>query len=137
MTEEIPETKVFATFERLNEFLDLQQTLLSLEIQEEPGVEAADKELLTQQSISAMVYFQLDLKCSYPHFISQLTEYQEQSYLLDPYLEQLVEPVVQCLKSHAKQSIAHPESRASSTRVRHIALLMYSYIKCRGYKTIS
>jgi hypothetical protein len=48
-----------------------------------------------------------------------------------------VEPVVESLKSHAKQSIAHPECKASSTRVKLIAFHMYNYIKCRGYKTIS
>ena len=55
MAEEIPEAKVFATFERFNEFVDLQKALLSLELQEEPGVEVENKELITQQTLGVMV----------------------------------------------------------------------------------
>ena len=56
MAEEIPEAKIFATFERFNEFIDLQKILLSLKLQEEPGIEAENKEHLTQQTLAAMVH---------------------------------------------------------------------------------
>ena len=56
MAEEIPEGKVFATFERFNEFLDLQKSLLALDLREEPGPEVESKEFLTQQTLNVMVY---------------------------------------------------------------------------------
>ena len=56
MAEEIQETKVFATFERFNEFVDLQKALLALELREEPGVEVEKKEYLIQQSLNVMVH---------------------------------------------------------------------------------
>jgi hypothetical protein len=56
MAEEIQETKVFATFERFNEFVDLQKVLLALDLREEPGVEVEKKEYLIQQSLSVMVH---------------------------------------------------------------------------------
>ena len=67
----------------------------------------------------------------------QLDEYQEQSYLLDPFLEKLVAPVVECLKVHANLYASGRGRPGSITRVGRVALLLYSYIKCRGYKTIS
>lgn len=67
---------------------------------------------------------------------AKLDEYQEQSYLLDPFLEHLVVPVAECLKSHAKVSVSAPGTVFTS-RVGRVALLLYQYIKCRGYKTIS
>jgi hypothetical protein len=66
----------------------------------------------------------------------KLDEYQEQSYLLDPYLEQLVVPVVESLKYHAKVSVS-ATGPILTDRVGRISGLLYQYIKCRGYKTIS
>jgi hypothetical protein len=70
-------------------------------------------------------------------FSRKLGEYQEQAYLLDPFLETLVAPVVERFKTHAKLSISDLGRRESSARVERVALLLYNYIKCRGYKTIS
>lgn len=56
MAEEIPEAKVFATFERFNEFRDLQKEFLTLDLQDEPGIEAENKEFLTQQTLCAVVH---------------------------------------------------------------------------------
>ena len=53
MAEEIPEPKVFATFERFNEFISLQKEFLAYK---ELGTEEENKEILTQQTLSAMVH---------------------------------------------------------------------------------
>ena len=64
MAEEMPEGKVFATFERFNEFFDLQKSLLALDLQEEPGAEVESKEYLTQQSLNVMVHLKFDFEPS-------------------------------------------------------------------------
>lgn len=69
MAEEMAEGRVFATFERFNEFLDIQKSLLALDLQEEPGVEVESKELLTQQSLNVMVYLEFDLNLRLSHYL--------------------------------------------------------------------
>ncbi|KAF5382770.1 hypothetical protein D9615_002931 [Tricholomella constricta] len=116
--EEVLEGKLFGAFERHGEFSNLQQSFLELNLFETPSEEEEKKEYLIFKKLSNI-----------------LDEYQEQSYLLDPYLENLVAPVVNCLRSHAKVfNINH--RRGSSGRLERLALLLYSYVKCRGYKTI-
>lgn len=66
----------------------------------------------------------------------KLAQYQEQAYLLDPYLEKLVVPVAEALKDHARSFVDSPTKTYSSARVRRVALLLYSYVKFRGYKSI-
>lgn len=63
----------------------------------------------------------------------KLAEYQEQSYLLDPYLERLVTPVVEQLKK-AVTNLNAPEA---AQRISLPAHLLYLYINFRGYKSIS
>lgn len=67
----------------------------------------------------------------------KVNEYQEQSYLLDPFLEQLVIPAVEKLKAHAKALVANPSTPVSVARLDRVAQILYTYIKFRGYKTIS
>ncbi|RDB18014.1 Tubulin-specific chaperone D [Hypsizygus marmoreus] len=119
MDDEVFERKLFATFERHGEFTDIQQSCLELDLFENPS---EDEDLRENQTFSKLSNI--------------LDEYQEQSYLLDPFLENLVAPVVDCLRSHAKASIADHRRRGSSLRVGRLATLLYSYVKCRGYKTI-
>lgn len=69
MAEEISEGKVFAAFERFNEFLDLQKSLLALDLQEDPGVDAESKEFLTQQTLNVMVHLKFDLNPPLSHYI--------------------------------------------------------------------
>ncbi|KAF8073788.1 armadillo-type protein [Lyophyllum atratum] len=119
MEDEVLEGKLFATFEKHGEFSDTQRSCLELDLFEHISEEDDRKEYLLFQKL----YNILDV-------------YQEQSYLLDPYLENMVAPVVDCLRSHAKASIID-RRRGSPKRVERLALLLYSYVKCRGYKTIN
>lgn len=66
----------------------------------------------------------------------QFNSYQEQSYLWDPYLEALVTPVVEKLKTHAKEFVQNPRSVAGA-RLERLVSLLYLFVKFRGYKTIS
>lgn len=68
--------------------------------------------------------------------VFQLTGYQEQAYLLDPYLEQLVTPVIEVLKTYAKAQVATPSRQPADLRIFRLGLLLHQYIKFRGAKTI-
>lgn len=137
MEEEVTEGKLFATFEKFDDFLRLQQALLAADIAVEPDQnedrEESDVFKKLCQIVSPIIS---DYYASVLTMPGKLDEYQEQSYLLDPFLEQLVVPVAECLKSHAKVSVS-ASAAVPTSRVGRIALLLYQYIKCRGYKTIS
>ncbi len=62
----------------------------------------------------------------------QLDEYQEQSYLLDPYLEELVQPVIAAFRARVRQ---HGAS-LTTPRIQRLAHLIYFFTKVRGAKTI-
>ncbi|KAF9013516.1 TBCD protein [Cyathus striatus] len=113
------EARLFTTFEQHSEFLDAQKSLLSLNLFNEPSPDEEQNENLLFQKLSHI-----------------LDEYQEQSYLLDPFLENLVAPVVEHLKSFARTLVDNPTQTYSDKRLHLLAFLLYSYIKCRGYKTI-
>jgi len=67
----------------------------------------------------------------------QLQEYHEQSYLLDPFLEKMVTPVVEVLKKHvADYTLAGDKAQYSLVRVNRLTTLLYTFIKCRGRKTM-
>ncbi|KAJ7780620.1 TBCD protein [Mycena maculata] len=113
--EVVEEGRFFATFERHGEFRDAQAALLALDVTETPTAEEERKEAALFQRLSDI-----------------LDEYQEQAHLLDPFLEQLVEPVVQAIKRHAQNNTGTTDP----ARIERVALLLYSYVKSRGYKTI-
>ena len=79
--------------------------------------------------------------------LAQFSEYQEQPYLLDPFLEELVAPVVKKFKFYAQgltngsfrlEDIATFDSRLELTApLTRVSYLLYNYLKFRGYKTIS
>ncbi|OCH86383.1 TBCD protein [Obba rivulosa] len=112
--------KLFASFEKHQEFSDLQRSLLSLDFFSEPSAEEDRTEALTVQNLVII-----------------LSEYQEQAYLLDPFLEELISPVVETLKAHAKAVIETSQTSRPGSRIGRIALLLYNYVKFRGYKTIT
>ncbi|CEL62489.1 Tubulin-specific chaperone D OS=Bos taurus GN=TBCD PE=1 SV=1 [Rhizoctonia solani AG-1 IB] len=66
-----------------------------------------------------------------------LDEYQEQPYLLDPFLNKMVEPVVEELKNGIRVVLEQEEvNEQKSTRLYQLATLMYWYSKTRGMKSI-
>lgn len=67
----------------------------------------------------------------------KLNFYQEQPYLLDPYIEQLLSPVVEKLRLHASAIVSRPGTSVSGSRLQRLTQILYTYIKFRGYKTIS
>jgi ABC-type Fe2+-enterobactin transport system substrate-binding protein len=77
----------------------------------------------------------------------QLADYQEQAYLLDPFLEELVVPVVKKFKFYAQgltsgsfrfDDIATFDAGLELTApLNRVSYLLYNYLKFRGYKTIS
>ncbi|SNX81662.1 related to Tubulin-folding cofactor D [Melanopsichium pennsylvanicum] len=75
------------------------------------------------------------------HLVAILDEYQDQSHLLDPYLEQIVSPPVEALQRHVRSLSHAPNIDGSSHRltpgsVSLLSKLIYAYTKVRGHKTI-
>ncbi|KAH7885271.1 tubulin folding cofactor D C terminal-domain-containing protein [Phlebopus sp. FC_14] len=120
MDEELVEERFLASFERYDEFFSLQSTLLAADLFVQPSREDDIAESGVLRKLSLI-----------------LAEYQEQPYLLDPYLERLVTPVAECLRAHAKACVSDPSITSSISRVGRLADLLYNYIKFRGYKTIT
>ncbi|KAA1469978.1 TBCD protein [Dentipellis sp. KUC8613] len=117
--EDSTEGRILARFDKHEEFTELQNQILSLDISVEPTDEEQRNEALLVQKISNI-----------------LDEYQEQSFLLDPFLEELVVPVVNKLKGRARTMVSNHESLGPTTRLSQISLILYLYVKLRGYKTI-
>ena len=65
----------------------------------------------------------------------KLAYYQEQCYLLDPYLDDLVTPIAARLREHAR-AFTSGETGYSTERVDRLAWMLYYFVKFRGYKTI-
>lgn len=120
MDEDSQETRLFAAFERHDEFVAAQNTLLAVDLFAEPSRGEED----------------MELDCS-RKLIMIFGEYQEQSYLLDPYLESLVSPVAECLRKYAMTCVNARGAQSSPSRVERLADLLHNYIKFRGYKTIT
>lgn len=66
----------------------------------------------------------------------QLLGYQEQSYLLDPYLERFVLPVIEAVKAHAHATVMQEGIKYSKARMNRLCRHLYGYIRFRGYKNI-
>ncbi|RPD62432.1 ARM repeat-containing protein [Lentinus tigrinus ALCF2SS1-7] len=112
--------RVYTRFDNKDEFIALRDQILALDLYTEPSQEQRQSEAQTSAKISLI-----------------FNSYQEQSYLWDPYLEELVTPVVEKLKSHAKDFVANKPPVVSRDRLMWLASLLYFFIKFRGYKTIT
>ncbi|KAF7288586.1 TFCD-C domain-containing protein [Mycena chlorophos] len=119
--DDLEESRVFATFERHSEFVDAQATLLRLDLTQAPSPDQDKDETALFRKLSNI-----------------LDEYQEQAHLLDPFLEQLVGPVVAAIKSRAQLVFNNPAADPTNpARIERVASLLYCYVKSRGYKTIN
>ncbi|KAG2010206.1 TBCD protein [Coprinopsis cinerea AmutBmut pab1-1] len=113
------EDTYFTVFEGHAEFTATQDALLAVDLFKEPTMEEDREEYQLFKKLEMTFY-----------------GYHEQSYLLDPYLEQLVVPVVKRLRDHIKSCVLNPELKPSSSRVEFLCKLLYKYTNFRGYKTI-
>ncbi|THH10470.1 hypothetical protein EW145_g1291 [Phellinidium pouzarii] len=84
-TEVDSEPRMLTSFEKLDETTDALETLLSRSLAIEPTPEENKEEIVQLQRLTEI-----------------LALYQEQPYLLDPHLEKLVTPIVDVLRSHAR-----------------------------------
>ncbi|KAL1950308.1 hypothetical protein VTO73DRAFT_5432 [Trametes versicolor] len=112
--------KLYATFEDHDRFITLRDQLLAVDLYSEPSGDADRLEWLLHRNITLI-----------------FDQYQEQAYLLDPYLEQLFAPVVETLKTHAKKFVSSSSVSVSKWRLHRLSLLVYHFIKFRGYKTMT
>ncbi|KAJ7935612.1 tubulin folding cofactor D C terminal-domain-containing protein [Mycena leptocephala] len=114
MEEEIlEEGRLYATFERHGEFADAQARLLALDLTETTTAEQERDEAALFRRLSDI-----------------LDEYQEQAHLLDPFLEQLVEPVVAKIRHYAQSlNTNNADDPTNLARIERVALLLYSYVK--------
>ncbi|KAF8827676.1 hypothetical protein HHX47_DHR4000188 [Lentinula edodes] len=103
------ERKIFSSFERYEEFSETQTALLQMDLTKEPSKDE-----------------QVEDHTLYQKLVNTLDEYQEQSYLLDPYLEKLVTPVVERLRSHAKEFLSDRSHRGSDFRMWRLSMLLQS-----------
>jgi hypothetical protein len=136
MADDSSEGKFYATFERFADLKKWQESILNQDLFREPSDEEQKDEDWAEQRFSFTVCPILFSAIFVDYFL-QLNEYQEQSYLLDPFLEELVTPVVEHLKSYARTVVEDPSKSSSSVRVNRVSTLLYYYTKFRGYKTIS
>ncbi|KIY45609.1 ARM repeat-containing protein [Fistulina hepatica ATCC 64428] len=95
--DESVESKLYASFEKYDDFRTTQHELLS-------GIDDEKQRTNKLQNLSNI-----------------LNEYQEQSYLLDPFLDHLVPPVVRCIRAYAV-------SKSHTPQVQTTACLLYSYL---------
>ncbi|KAF8908871.1 TBCD protein [Gymnopilus junonius] len=128
MEDKVSERKFYGTYERLNELKKMQDVLLSFDLHATSTEEEQELESSTFQRFSTEASTFLS--------INYLDEYQEQSYLMDPYLENLVAPVVGKFKSYVKTCLASPTEQGNVWRADRVASMLYRYVKFRGYKTI-
>ncbi|EST09962.2 Tubulin-specific chaperone D, C-terminal [Kalmanozyma brasiliensis GHG001] len=108
------EERELIRFERADEYLSLLTSLVNP---------------LDSTSTSSTPSFGPDETLS--KLLSILDEYQDQSHLLDPYLERIVSPPVEALQRHVRSSSSLPPAA-----VVRLSKLVYTYTKVRGYKTI-
>ncbi|KAI0354961.1 TBCD protein [Trametes cingulata] len=112
--------KLYATFEDYEEFVTLRDQFLALDLYSDSASEENRADAILHRKIT-MIF----------------DKYQEQPYLLDPYLEHLFAPVVETLKNHAKKFVSSSSVAVAKWRLHLLALLVYHFIKFRGYKTIT
>ncbi|KAH8998594.1 TBCD protein [Lactarius akahatsu] len=122
------EPRILARFEKYNEFVALQSEALSLDDRSQVSEEEARRQTRLIWNICNI-----------------FSEYQEQSYLLDPFLEELVTPVIKKFKFYAQsladgdvslEDIATFAPELMSAPLSRVSYLLYNYLKFRGYKTI-
>ncbi|KAI0031394.1 TBCD protein [Vararia minispora EC-137] len=118
--EEPSERKFLARFEKYDRLLELQNKILAMDNDRQLSRDEQREEALLENAVQVI-----------------FAEYQEQSFLLDPFLEGLVTPVVEKLKTRAALWVdTKPDNIPSTNALHRLAFLLYQYIKFRGHKMI-
>lgn len=116
-TEHITEHKQLATFERYDEFKRHLDVWLHCDLSSTTDLTEAEK----------LAWVRLEGICN---------EYQEQSFLLDPWLNELLVPPVELLRRHVTKVVNEKHQNFLTWRLFYLNLIIYQIIKTRGYKTI-
>lgn len=140
------EIKIQTRFEKHAEFVALQNQALSLDISPKASDEESNKRINLMRDMVNIVRWHQSPFHNFTVLV-QFAEYQEQAYLLDPFLEELVGPVVKKFKFYAQglasgsfrlEDIANFDAGLEFTApLTRVSYLLYNYLKFRGYKTIS
>ena len=136
-SDEIQERKLHARFENKDDFVALRDEILALDLYGVPPDQDNTEWQTFQKIINIVSVSHLDILSNTSLFDPQFASYQEQSYLWDAYLENLIAPVVEKLKKHVKDFVSDPTARPTPDRLEMLALFLYNFVKFRGYKTIS
>lgn len=86
-------------------------------------------------SVDAPDHIQAETQQKLQQLEKDINVYQEQSYLLDPYLEALVSPPARTLQQLVRT--ASTELDPTSSALAALCRLLYVYSKVRGYKIVS
>ncbi|KAG8825053.1 hypothetical protein FRC19_000490 [Serendipita sp. 401] len=106
-----------AYFEKADEFLEHLKTLI--------GVDLFSDEEATEEERNAIRRVQMI--CG---------EYHEQSYLWDPWLEQIVGPPIEALRQHAARVVESADKDPATVRANWLAEATYQIVNTRGSKII-
>ncbi|KAH7098995.1 ARM repeat-containing protein [Auriculariales sp. MPI-PUGE-AT-0066] len=113
------DSRVYSSFEKADEFFMRLDAFLKLDVREEPASQAA-----ATSEYHAFIKLQIILM-----------EYQEQSFLLDPFLERMVAPPVNILRQHVADTV-NKQAKWCRSRLENLVSLIYSYCRVRGQKAI-
>ncbi|EJU03097.1 ARM repeat-containing protein [Dacryopinax primogenitus] len=114
----VGDDRIVLAFEKRDEFIKLLKSFLAVD-------------LLVQLSASEQAAEERTLL----KLTNILDEYQEAAYLLDPYLEELIEPPIEALRAYAGH-VSRTGAVGPTDRLELLSRLLYWYTKARGYKTI-
>ncbi|PKI84620.1 hypothetical protein MVES1_001867 [Malassezia vespertilionis] len=98
--------------------------------------EGADAYFATQESFLALQLIYSDAQASelLTQLESEISVYQDQAYLLDPYLDRLISPSAQALQVLIQRQ--DPLEQEKRETVWRYCRLIYAYTKVRGYKIV-
>lgn len=130
MEETLQERTLFSSFNKYEEFSTIQLHFLDL-CSRDQGKDGMDDAEQSLKKLIMIVRIQVSAQLHSPHH-AKLAEYQEQAYLLDPFLDRLVVPAVEQLKTAVVTT-----TPTNHERIGLLAELLYQYIIFRGYKAIS
>jgi hypothetical protein len=141
MDETVPDEIQPSSFEHEEEFMQVLQSFLNDDAWDTPVTAVGNASSPQMSRLSAIVEF-----CITPigwavidvvGIFVKLDAYQEQPFLLDQYLSNMVEPVVEALKKEIRNIVKQDDIASDRViRLHQLCTLMYWYSKTRGTKSI-